>query len=125
MTIHKFTGILDERYSNDEIDERILYEERLINVKDRLQKVARIFIDKIPMISQIEHVPRKGRGNSFPFGGAQIILSGDFNQLTPVPNVRYDDPGEIVITYEHFRDLIPHHFILSKVFRQSEGMACI
>lgn len=42
------------------------------------------------------------------------------NELKPVANLRYQDPGDMVIAAENFKDLIPHHFVLTEVYRQKE-----
>ena len=127
VTIHKFMGLLDGRYHNEEITTKIINEERFLHVKERLQKVECIIIDEISMLSlktflQIEYILRGVKQNSLPFGGVQIILSGDFFQLKPVANPWYNNPGDLVISYNKFSDLVPHHFILTEVFRQKEGM---
>lgn len=36
------------------------------------------------LFDALEHVARKVRGSAAPFGGVQLILSGDFHQLPPV-----------------------------------------
>ena len=45
------------------------------------------------------------------------------NQQLRKSNVlSYHDPGNLVISYKKFSDLVPYHFILTEVFRQKEGM---
>ena len=85
-----------------------------------------IIIDEISMLSWkifkvIDHACRVVRENQKTFGGIQMILSGEFYQLKPNSNIRYQDPGEILISQAQFKDLIPHHVVLTEVFRQTEG----
>lgn len=40
----------------------------------------------------------------------QVIASGDFKQLPPVPNYRYSDTGEYCFSSEAFSTMFPHHF---------------
>ena len=87
-----------------------------------------IFIDEVSMLSlktfkQLEKLFREVREVSAPFGGVQIVASGDFWQLKPVPNPRYNDPGQQLIDDpELLKTLLPHHFVLEKVHHQSEGI---
>ena len=76
-----------------------------------------LVIDEISMISgqlfdKLELVARTVRKNQRPFGGVQLVLSGDFLQLPPVkatkPTFRAD-------TWEKCVDL---RIVLTKVFRQ-------
>jgi len=114
IAIHKFLGLKDGRFSADELSEK------------NIMTIDCIIIDEISMLSwklfqEIEHVCRVVRENQKPFGGIQMIFSGDFYQLKPISNIRYQDPGEIIISQPQFKHLIPHHVVLTEVFRQTEG----
>ena len=82
-TLHSFAGIGICREGKEEILKRI--EER----KDKLTSwspLEVLVIDQGAQISKrvfetIEFIARSIRRNSFPFGGLQIIFSGDFFQL--------------------------------------------
>jgi ATP-dependent DNA helicase PIF1 len=126
ITIHIFLGLKDGRYSADELSEKIQNDTIYGTVKKNIKTIDCIIIDEISMLSwkifqQIEHVCRVVRENQKPFGGIQMILSGDFYQLKPISNIRYQDPGEIIISQPQFKHLIPHHVVLTEVFRQTEG----
>jgi ATP-dependent DNA helicase PIF1 len=71
ITIHKFLGLKDGRFSADELSEK------------NIMTIDCIIIDEISMLSwklfqEIEHVCRVVRENQKPFGGIQMIFSGDF-----------------------------------------------
>ena len=51
-------------------------------------------------------------------GGMQLIVSGDFFQLAPVPNKRYNDSGEFCFLSPMFKNL--HRVTLSEVVRQKD-----
>ncbi|KAL3876691.1 hypothetical protein ACJMK2_034495 [Sinanodonta woodiana] len=117
MTIHKFSGIQDGRFHNNILIEKIKNNDDMVDIKRRIMNVDTLFIDEISMLSlklflQIEKVLRTVRESNFPFGGIQIIVSGDFFQLKPVPNDVYNDSGELIISYEKIHSLIPHHYVL-------------
>lgn len=50
------------------------------------------------------------------------MLFGDFYQLKPVANLKYQDPCDMVIAAENFKDHIPHYFALTGFYRQKEGI---
>lgn len=125
-TVHAFFGIKDGRYGNEDIAAKIQNDIDFKAVKDGILRTDTLIIDEISMLSQkifhqIDFICRKIHGKPQPFGGAQMILGGDFYQLKPVPNANFYDPGYILITDSEFKTLIPHHFILDKVHRQSES----
>ena len=71
----------------------------------------------LKLIKQIEVLLKNVRDSNLPFGGVQIILSGDFYQLKPVPSPQYNDNGEYILqVLDRF-----HNFQLKKVHRQTEG----
>jgi len=51
------------------------------------------------MLGQVEIVCRHARKNDNPFGKMQVIVSGDFFQLPPVPNSWYNDAGDFAFRY--------------------------
>ena len=52
-------------------------------------------------------------------GGIQIIVIGDFYQLSPVPNRWIQDPGTHCFLSDIWNKLVPHKIILQEVHRQS------
>ncbi|KAL3857304.1 hypothetical protein ACJMK2_011985 [Sinanodonta woodiana] len=125
MTIHKFSGIQDGRFPDNILIEKIKNNDDMVDIKRRIMNVDTLCIDEISMLSlklflQIE-VLRTVRESNFPFGRIQIIVSGDFFQLKPVPNDVYHGRRELIISYEKIHSLIPHHYVLSQVHRQTEG----
>ncbi|XP_033749334.1 ATP-dependent DNA helicase pfh1-like [Pecten maximus] len=72
---------------------------------------------------EIDSVCKHVRGNQQPFGGIQMLLSGDFFQLPPVPSPQYGDTGNYVfssILIDFF-----HHINLTEIHRQKEeDFAC-
>lgn len=86
ITIHRYAGI---GLGDKDVD--FLYN-KIIKVKKlrrRWQHTEVLIIDEISMMDPIlfdklEELARRIRRNDEPFGGIQIILSGDFLQLPPV-----------------------------------------
>ena len=65
---------------------------KILNAKDKLanwRKCKQLVIDEISMVDgdtfdELEFIARSIKNNDQPFGGIQLVLSGDFYQLPPV-----------------------------------------
>ncbi|XP_071101004.1 ATP-dependent DNA helicase PIF1-like [Haliotis cracherodii] len=102
-----------------------MYDDDCRRYKDNILNTDILLLDEISMLSaklflQIEHLCRYVRKCDMPYGGMQVIAAGDFNQLKPVPNKDYNDPGHLVISHPDIKRLFPHHFVLKDVHRQSQ-----
>lgn len=69
-----------------------------------------------------EQIARKIRGNDLPFGGIQLVLSGDFCQLPPVPGRRdgVQLPTTFAFEAESWDACVGRPVILTRVFRQKD-----
>lgn len=86
QTIHSFFALgiresIDERYVEFLLDKKYL--------KTRFSKLTLLIIDEVSMISPelfwaMDLILRGFKGTDAPFGGVQVVISGDFFQLPPV-----------------------------------------
>ena len=109
-TLHSFAGIGINFTMNDmhRIPRRAIA---------RWSKVKMIVIDEVSMLSArylevLNEVVQRIRKNPFPFGGIQVILSGDFLQLPPV----YRD---FLFESEIWDEFKFEYVELTKTFRQN------
>ena len=84
-TIHSWCGLGIEETFNHQVKTSIAKGE----TKQRIKKAQVLIIDEISMLSAsrldlVDTVCQMVRKNSHPFGGLQVVLSGDFFQLPPV-----------------------------------------
>lgn len=85
-TVHSYIGIgIKSKISMDDI----LNIRRRRGMSAKLKALQILIIDEISMLHQnqftsIDFVLRTIRGDARPFGGVQLIVVGDFNQLPPV-----------------------------------------
>ena len=114
-TVHSFFGLLDGRFEGEELVERVLKDDNLHTIKDRILNTDCIIIDEVSMLSvssrtfgHIEILCRKVRKSDKPFGGIQFVLSGDLYQLKSVTNIAYGDKGQLFIEHDRFSSLVPH-----------------
>ena len=120
MTIHKWSGLNDGRFTNERLIHLISNDERYAATKRRILDVDILIIDEISMMSRVmfeklEMVLRIRNENQV-FGGIQVIGVGDFLQLPPVKNTRHKDLGEYAFESKLF---FQHRVFLKEIFRQT------
>jgi ATP-dependent DNA helicase PIF1 len=95
------------------------------------KKIDVLIIDEISMMSQkifeiLDDIARKVRlyASHLPFGGIQVVFSGDFYQLPPVirEEDQQKDPGAAAFCFESPRWSKTFHLVvqLKKIFRQTD-----
>lgn len=122
-TIHRFSGILDGRYGNEELSRLLIENDRFERQRGNILNTDTIIIDEISMISckifsQLDFIFRSVRQSEKTFGGIQVIVAGDLRQLPPVPNPDYGDDGAFFITSTLMNNF--HVLELDKIQRQEE-----
>ncbi|MEA2028088.1 MAG: AAA family ATPase, partial [Campylobacterota bacterium] len=87
QTIHSFfaLGIRDEVVEDDYVESLLLKS----HLKSRFKKLQILIIDEVSMVSpeiftSMDKILRAFKDATTPFGGVQVVISGDFFQLPPV-----------------------------------------
>lgn len=93
-TVHSFAGI---GLGTDSIATLTGKINRSSRLQDRWLSTKVLFVDEVSMLSgdlldKLEQIARKVRNNQSPFGGIQLILTGDFLQLPPVSSGNIEVP---------------------------------
>ena len=107
-TLYSFAGIKDGSGSLSQRLDRLYSSPE---AKDRWRRNDVLVIDEVSMLSEkifnsIEYISRKVRQETRPFGGMQVIASGDFFHLPPVP--RYDNEGKFACQSKLWDVVFPH-----------------
>ncbi|WP_373033368.1 AAA family ATPase [Sulfurovum sp.] len=120
QTIHSFFALgirdsIDEGYVDFLLDKKYL--------KSRFSKLKLLIIDEVSMISpeifsSMDLILRGFKGTDAPFGGVQVVISGDFFQLPPVSKV----PKEKRFAWQSsaWKALDLHTCYLEEKFRQDD-----
>ncbi len=97
---------------------------------ERIKKTDILIIDEISMLNDyqfdmVNQIIKTVRGNNQPFGGIQVILSGDFFQLPPIrKEVQVDMFGKSVAGFvtgsTAYAELSPKVCYLTDQFRQND-----
>lgn len=93
--------------------------------REIIEKTDILIIDEISMLhdyrlDMVDEACRLVRRKDMPFGGIQVIMSGDFFQLPPV-NRPGSRQGGFVVGADVWRELDPTVLYLDQQFRQAEG----
>lgn len=115
-TLHSYLGIGLGQGSVDSMTMKIL---KRTYLRKRWRELETLIVDEVSMLSPIlfdklEEVARAVRRNDYPFGGIQLILSGDYLQL---PVVREDS---FCFEAKSWDKCIDHTVYLTEIVRQKE-----
>ena len=118
-TIHSWSGIGVSDHLPNNFFERLSKTRR-----DVISKTDVLIIDEISMLhdfrlDMIDKVLRTVRENDQPFGGIQLVMSGDFFQLPPV-NCPNEQGGGFVVYSDAWQELQPAVLYLERQYRQND-----
>ena len=123
-TVHSWAGIGLGNRSIEQLVSKIMKNRYL---KATWKGTNVLIIDEVSMMSQklfemLDAIGKAVRKSSKPFGGIQVIFSGDFYQLPPVGNK--DEPETTKFCFESelwFKTFkLENHVNMNKIFRQSD-----
>jgi ATP-dependent DNA helicase PIF1 len=71
------------------------------------------------LFDKLEEIARRIRTNGRPFGGIQLVVTGDFFQLPPVPEGSNRE-AKFAFSAASWNTAIQHTILLTHVFRQRD-----
>jgi len=118
ITIHTWAGI-DHQTDTTKIDEFVHKIQNNYNKLNNYLYTKTLIIDEISMLDCetfdfINDVCKRVRKNNEPFGGIQVVFTGDFYQLPPV-----SDHG-FAFESKCWENTIDYTIILKEIYRQQE-----
>ena len=118
-TIHSWSGIGVNDHLPNNFFERLSKTRR-----DVISKTDVLIIDEISMLhdfrlDMVDKVLRTVREKDQPFGGIQLVMSGDFFQLPPV-NRPNEQGGGFVVYSDAWQELQPAVLYLERQYRQND-----
>ena len=120
VTLHSFAGIGLGREPAEDLIKKI---KKNAKARNRWLRAKVLIIDEISMVDgklfdKLEKVARGLRNDGRPFGGIQLVVTGDFFQLPPVP----DGGREATFAFDAatWRTVLNHTIGLTHVFRQKD-----
>ena len=120
VTLHSFGGI---GLGKEAIPELVRKIKRNQKAKQRWLRTKILIVDEISMVDgdlfdKLEGIARSIRNNGRPFGGIQLVITGDFFQLPPVPD--YGKAAKFAFDAATWNTSIDHTIGLTQVFRQKD-----
>jgi len=124
-TIHSWSGIKLARGDTSKIIESVLRSNRILK-NWRSTKI--LIVDEVSMMSKkifniLNEIGKRVNHSPLPFGGMQVIFTGDFFQLPPVGN-NMNDPGSEDFCFESDEwykvFALENHIELTTIFRQQD-----
>lgn len=120
VTLHSFAGIGLGKEDAPELVRKI---KRNQKAKHRWMRTKVLIIDEVSMVDgdlfdKLETIARQLRNNGRPFGGIQLVITGDFFQLPPVPD--YGKVAKFAFDAANWGTTIEHTIGLHHVFRQKD-----
>lgn len=121
MTLHSFAGI---GLGKDDAQTLVKKIRRNHKAKNRWIRTRVLIIDEISMVDgdlfdKLSQIGRIIRNNGRPWGGIQLVITGDFFQLPPVPD-RDSRESKFAFEAATWNTSIDHTIGLTEVFRQKD-----
>lgn len=122
MTLHSFSGI---GLGKEDVATLVKKIRRNPKAKNRWLRTRVLVIDEISMVDgelfdKLAQIARTIRNNGRPWGGIQLIITGDFFQLPPVPERDKSREAKFAFDAATWSTSIDHTIGLTQVFRQRD-----
>jgi ATP-dependent DNA helicase PIF1 len=125
-TLHSWSGIKLAKGLKNTIIHNVLKNKMVVN---SWKKIKILIVDEVSMLSLkifeiIEEIACNIRRNAKPFGGIQVIFTGDFFQLPPVGNNEDPDTEKFCFQSSKWFYIFPiqNHIQLTTMFRQKDPL---
>lgn len=123
-TLHSWAGIGFNHLSFEHIlAQQLKYKKNV----EKWTSIDILIVDEVSMMSKtlfelINKLAKKIRNNPLPFGGIQVVFTGDFFQLPPISDK--DQPAEFCFESDDWYEVFSkeNHIELKTMFRQTDDL---
>lgn len=121
-TLHAFAGIGLANGNVNDIVEKVV---KNWPKRSKWSKLDLLIIDEVSMLSMklliiLDKIAKIINKNTRPFGGIQLVFSGDFYQLPPVGDENDPDSCKFCFESPLWKELFPEPIILNTIYRQKD-----
>ncbi|KAG7145875.1 ATP-dependent DNA helicase PIF1 like protein [Verticillium longisporum] len=123
QTLHSFSGI---GLGKEEVPVLVKKIRRNAKAKNRWLRTKVLILDEVSMVDgdlfdKLSTIGRQLRNNGRPWGGIQLVITGDFFQLPPVPDTGGGKrESKFAFDAATWNTSIDHTIGLTQVFRQKD-----
>lgn len=122
-TLHTFAGI---GLANGEVNEIVERVTKSWPKRNKWKYIELLIIDEVSMLSMkillvLDKIAKIIKKNQAPFGGIQLVFTGDFYQLPPVGNDNDDDSHKFCFEAPLWKEMFPSPIILKTIYRQKDN----
>ncbi|TDZ18543.1 ATP-dependent DNA helicase PIF1 [Colletotrichum orbiculare MAFF 240422] len=122
QTLHSFSGI---GLGKEDVPTLVKKIRRNPKAKNRWLRTKALIIDEVSMVDgelfdKLSQIGRTIRNNGKPWGGIQLVVTGDFFQLPPVPDGDKTRDSKFAFEAATWNTAIDHTIGLTQVFRQRD-----
>jgi len=120
VTLHSYAGV---GLGKEDVPALVRKVKKSQKAKNRWMRTKVLIVDEISMVDgelfdKLEALARAIRNNGRPFGGIQLVITGDFFQLPPVPD--YHSVAKFAFDAATWNTSIEHTIGLTQIFRQKD-----
>jgi ATP-dependent DNA helicase PIF1 len=123
-TLHSWSGIKLAKGTKKQVVDSVLKNKRAVA---QWRKTKCLILDEVSMLSKkifeiIEEIARKTTKINLPFGGIQVIFTGDFYQLPPIGTNGDPDTDRFCFESNSWSQVFTNnsHIVLTTIFRQTD-----
>ncbi|KAI3534545.1 DNA repair and recombination protein pif1 [Colletotrichum filicis] len=122
QTLHSFSGI---GLGKEDVQALVKKIRRNPKAKNRWLRTKILVLDEVSMVDgdlfdKLSQIGRTIRNNGKPWGGIQLVVTGDFFQLPPVPDGDKGRDSKFAFEAATWNTTIDHTIGLTQVFRQRD-----
>jgi ATP-dependent DNA helicase PIF1 len=122
-TIHSWSGSGLVSGKQEKVLRNILYNRKTVK---NWKNVDILIVDEVSMMSVklfevLDKAGRYIRRVDKPFGGIQLVFSGDFYQLPPISEYNDKEGSKFCFESENWKETFPNVVLLNKIFRQKDA----
>jgi len=123
-TLHSWSGMGLANGLKENIIRKMVHHKK---ASTEMKKVRVLIVDEVSMMSKklfeiLDSALRIVKKVESPFGGVQIIFTGDFFQLPPICSTKDIESGQFAFESERWKSTfrMENHIVLKQIFRQSD-----
>jgi len=123
-TLHSWSGIKLGRGNKEDIVKYVAKNSRAIR---NWKMVDILVLDEISMLSHkiinvLDLIAKRIRRCQKPFGGIQLVFTGDFYQLAPIETYGEPETGQFCFEWNQWYTTFPlkQHIVMQTIFRQKD-----